>query len=884
MIAVPDRRWYDPVLHATLHTGQPAVDAAYRFPGGVLAIDCETPGLNTFTVNCLTAAWHDGDRVTAVLLDPRRNPGHAVVARDMIAGASRLVLHNAPFDTPILWHAGLLDEPAVRRITDTLLLARLALPDRYVSKSLTALAKRYLGIPDFADGMKLAFKAAGFPTLTAGYERMDIDSPVYRMGALADTVVTLRLLPPLLDAARAWLTDHPFITHGATTAAQADEIIDTQDTVNRVMLLRSAKGLPVNLDYLDRYAERVENDRLRAVAELERAGLAGGAGKASKLIEYLDTLGELPHAWPRTATGKLSATKDLLDKLDHPLAKAQRFLADVDKISGYLAKVSHQAEVTGRCHPQVGILGASQTGRWTVSSPELHQFAADARPIITGDTYDGSGRTPHLNQHQSGLWSIDWCLTGDTEVETVYGGAKKIRDITVGEHVWSWKNGRCVVGTVTMHGQTRPARCATVVLDNGERFTATMNHKMLLRDGTRIRVDHLEAGMSLAAFRRTTDAYGYEVVYSSSAFEYTKTHRAIGELVHGALPEGWHTHHVDGDKRNNHPDNLLYVTPMEHAALTPRTERQRGASSENARVMLEGRRSYVGESNPNYGKLRGEDRPCLHCDTVFYAARAALNRGGGKFCSRECYYAAQRGRTNHKVVAILESGILPVWNMTVEGEHNYALACGVFSGNSQIEPVMLGNMAGGTDPIIESYERGDDLYEPLMRAAGIDRTTSKVCLLASMYGMGVGKLAESIGHNRESAQQIRTQMFAAMPASARFMSRVAATAETHGKVITVAGRILPVTEGGSYQSSNHVIQGSAADQLCHTIAALDAAGLSDVVRIGMHDELVVDCDAEAAAEVERIMRQPLPALRRWSGRDAVLRTDRQEMGDAWMKV
>lgn len=595
MTAVPDRRWYDPVLHATLHTGQPAVDAAARFPGGVLAIDCETPGLNTFTVNCLTAAWHDGDRVTAVLLDPRRTPGHAVAARDMIARATSLVLHNAPFDTPILWHAGLLDEPAVRRITDTLLLARLALPDRYVSKSLAALAKRYLDLPDFADGMKLAFKAAGFPTITAGYERMDIDSPVYRMGALADTVVTLRLEPLVRDAARAWLTDHPFATHGATTAAQADEIIATQDTVNRVMLLRSARGLPVNLDYLDRYAERVEADRLRAVAELERAGLAGGAGKASKLIEYLDTIGELPHAWPRTTTGKLSATKDLLDKLDHPLAKAQRFLADVDKISGYLAKVSHQAEVTGRCHPQVGILGASQTGRWTVSSPELHQFAADARPIITGTR----------------LWSIDW---------------------------------------------------------------------------------------------------------------------------------------------------------------------------------------------------------------------------------------------------------------------------------SQIEPVMLGNMAGGTDPIIKSYERGDDLYEPLMRAAGIDRTTSKVCLLASMYGMGVGKLAESIGHNRESAQQIRTQMFAAMPAAAQFMSRVAAVAETHGKVITVAGRILPVTEGGSYQSSNHVIQGSAADQLCHTITALDAAGLSDVVRIGMHDELVVDCDAEAAAEVEQIMRQPLPALRRWAGRDAVLRTDRQEMGDAWLKV
>ena len=47
---------------------------------------------------------------------------------------------------------------------------------------------------------------------------------------------------------------------------------------------------------------------------------------------------------------------------------------------------------------------------------------------------------------------------------------------------------------------------------------------------------------------------------------------------------------------------------------------------------------------------------------------------------------------------------------------------------------------------------------------------------------------------------------------------------------------------------------------------------------------MVDCDADVAAEVEQIMRQPLPALRRWAGRDAVLRTDRQEMGDAWLKV
>ena len=66
MVNVPSRSWFDPVLNATLHTGENAIDAVRRFPGGTIAADIETPGLNTFTINCVTAAW-DGH---AVLLDP----------------------------------------------------------------------------------------------------------------------------------------------------------------------------------------------------------------------------------------------------------------------------------------------------------------------------------------------------------------------------------------------------------------------------------------------------------------------------------------------------------------------------------------------------------------------------------------------------------------------------------------------------------------------------------------------------------------------------------------------------------------------------------------------------------------------------------------------
>ena len=165
-----------------------------------------------------------------------------------------------------------------------------------------------------------------------------------------------------------------------------------------------------------------------------------------------------------------------------------------------------------------------------------------------------------------------------------------------------------------------------------------------------------------------------------------------------------------------------------------------------------------------------------------------------------------------------------------------------------------------------------------------EKKTAKVVLLGSMYGMGVAKLARGINHTAESAAQIRRQMFAAMPQSARFMSKVQTAGEKWGKVITVGGRILPVDRDGVFKAPNHVIQGSAADQLRAAVCAIDEAGLSDVIRISMHDELVLDCDAETAAEVERIMRRPHPNLKMWSGRDAVLRTDKQSTGKGWQKV
>ena len=44
-------------------------------------------------------------------------------------------------------------------------------------------------------------------------------------------------------------------------------------------------------------------------------------------------------------------------------------------------------------------------------------------------------------------------------------------------------------------------------------------------------------------------------------------YRKIYESYHGKIPRGYHVHHIDGDPTNNDIENLIAVTPEEHATI-----------------------------------------------------------------------------------------------------------------------------------------------------------------------------------------------------------------------------------------------------------------------------------------------------------------------------
>jgi hypothetical protein len=300
------------------------------------------------------------------------------------------------------------------------------------------------------------------------------------------------------------------------------------------------------------------------------------------------------------------------------------------------------------------------------------------------------------------LVEIDYCLHPDTLVEAV-GGVKAIREIKRGDLVFSRKGASIAVSTVAQSAQIRKLAAYRVTFDNGESVIASSDHRWPVRikavrkpgDPRRVswteavkRTDELVVGERMIPFRRIVNpTNGYCHLYSTCAFDYVKEHVIVAEAVLGSRPAGCHTHHKDENKLNNKPDNLEYLEISTHLSghSLGNWERMTGAEKRKKVGQLVSnqwrRRSYEGKGNPNYGKGTSVRASCLFCDKEFSRPPSAQAR----FCSRPCYFSGKKAGLNHRITKIEFIGPQPMHAISVDGEHNFVLACGVVTLNSQIE-------------------------------------------------------------------------------------------------------------------------------------------------------------------------------------------------------
>ncbi|MEJ7652064.1 MAG: hypothetical protein WKH64_01245 [Chloroflexia bacterium] len=123
------------------------------------------------------------------------------------------------------------------------------------------------------------------------------------------------------------------------------------------------------------------------------------------------------------------------------------------------------------------------------------------------------------------------------------------------------------------------AEVVRVTLDNGETITCTPDHRFMLRDGSYKLAAELRLEESLMPLYRklsnkaepaiTID--GYEMVWSPRSDGWLFTHVLADwynrwQGVYN-VSNGDHCHHMDFDKRNNDPTNIVRMSSEDHLAL-----------------------------------------------------------------------------------------------------------------------------------------------------------------------------------------------------------------------------------------------------------------------------------------------------------------------------
>jgi ribosomal protein L24E len=60
---------------------------------------------------------------------------------------------------------------------------------------------------------------------------------------------------------------------------------------------------------------------------------------------------------------------------------------------------------------------------------------------------------------------------------------------------------------------------------------------------------------------------GYRRIWSPAEGRYRMAHDLVWESLHGPIPPGYQVHHVDGDKTNNAPENLVLLDALTHKRI-----------------------------------------------------------------------------------------------------------------------------------------------------------------------------------------------------------------------------------------------------------------------------------------------------------------------------
>jgi DNA polymerase-1 len=214
---------------------------------------------------------------------------------------------------------------------------------------------------------------------------------------------------------------------------------------------------------------------------------------------------------------------------------------------------------------------------------------------------------------------------------------------------------------------------------------------------------------------------------------------------------------------------------------------------------------------------------------------------------------------------------------------------------SQIELRVLAHMANET-VLINAFEKGQDIhsttaalisgytYEEIEANKDVDgsphqkyRKQAKIVNFGIVYGMGAGKLGDTLEVSKNEAQKIIDDYFKGYPGIKRYMDEQHAKVMKQGFVTDIFGRKRRLHAevkskerfrvfGAQRQAGNFPIQASAGSILKKALVDLQTVmpKHDSYILLQVHDELVFDCprdiSREALNEIKTTMEQAVKLL------------------------
>ena len=302
------------------------------------------------------------------------------------------VMHNASYDTGWLMAEGVnIQGP----IIDTMLSAPL-LDENRMSYRLDLLGKDYLGM---RKDEKILKQAAAEWGIDPKSEMWMLPPRYVGVYAETDAVLTLKL----------WERFKPMLEEQSLMS-----VLTLEHRVLPAVIDMRMRGVKVDLDK----AEQAKKELRKRANEMSdwigrESGVKVDPWSAASVQKMFDALGL---EYPRTEAGAPSFTKQFLQAMEHPVAKALVTLREMDKADSTFIDSILRYQKNGRIHCEMHQLrsddGGTVTGRFSSSNPNLQQIPARdpyIKKVIRGlfvpedgckwGSFDYSSQEPRLLVH-----------------------------------------------------------------------------------------------------------------------------------------------------------------------------------------------------------------------------------------------------------------------------------------------------------------------------------------------------------------------------------------------------------------------------------------------------------------------------------------------------